>query len=146
MDRSTPALVRGYSEGIRLMLAYSASDLLGSAIKKKVDTWSLCDKSQADLLRGIARGIPLANAGVTNKELVLDLERFVNGETDNIRIVATALRHMMAHGHFTPTGQKTMTKAGAAALQGLSLSLLNECERLFVEWVDRLDLETAGKT
>jgi len=53
---------------------------------------------------------------------------FMGGEGD-VRIVATALRVMVAHGTFTPTGTDSLTNTGAEALQRLSDVLLRECER-----------------
>ena len=57
----------------------------------------------------------------------------MDGDID-IRIPATALRVMVAHGSFTPTG----TKAGAEALQRLSDVLLHECERRFGAWLHEM--------
>ncbi len=53
----------------------------------------------------------------------------------DVRIPATALRVMVAHGSFTPTGTDSLTKAGADALQRLSDVLLKECERRFGAWL-----------
>jgi hypothetical protein len=58
----------------------------------------------------------------------------MGGDID-VRIPATALRVMVAHGSFTPTGTDSMTKAGAEALQRLSDVLLQECEQRFAHWL-----------
>lgn len=47
---------------------------------------------------------------------------FMGGESD-IRIAATALRVMVAHGSFAPTGGDSLAKAGADALERLSDAL-----------------------
>ena len=52
-----------------------------------------------------------------------------------VRIPATALRVMVAHGSFTPTGTGSLTKASSKALQRLSDVLLQECERRFGAWL-----------
>ena len=62
---------------------------------------------------------------------------FMDGDID-IRIPATALRVMVAHGSFTPTGTDSLTKAGAEALQRLSDVLLHECERRFGAWLHEM--------
>ena len=62
---------------------------------------------------------------------------FMDGDID-IRIPATALRVMVAHGSFTPTGTDSLTKAGAEALQRLSDVLLQECERRFGAWLHEM--------
>jgi hypothetical protein len=54
--------------------------------------------------------------------LSVDLDRCVL--TVDVRIPATALRVMAAHGSFTPTGTDSLTKAGAETLQRLSDVLL----------------------
>jgi hypothetical protein len=54
---------------------------------------------------------------------------------DDVRVAATALRVMVAHGSFTPTGTDALTKTGADALQRLSDVLLQQCEQRFASWL-----------
>jgi hypothetical protein len=121
--------------GLRLMAAYSAAELLGEAIADKITSWEIPDHSLATALRRVLLR-PATNSSdlFSQKGLRKKLQLFMNGESD-VRIAATALRVMVAHGTFTPTGTDSLTKAGADALQRLSDALLKECEQRFGAWL-----------
>ena len=125
--------LRGYSAGLRLMVAYSACEMLGDAIGSNVISWEIQDAPLAAALRNVMRR-PSENTQVlfAQKGLRENLQLFMDGD-NNIRIPATALRVMVAHGSFTPTGTESLTKTSASALQRLSDVLLNECELRFKE-------------
>ena len=59
---------------------------------------------------------------------------FMDGERD-VCIAATALRGMVVHGTFTPTGTNSLTKAGADPLQGFSDELFKKSARRFGVWL-----------
>lgn len=127
---------RGYTEGVRLLLMYSAAELLGETIQPKVpvDTWLLHDAGLAVRLRPIARASIRANKGM-HKKLKEHVETLANGESIDVRPVASALRHMMAHGNFSPGGIGAVTKRDADALRDLSLCLRYEAVRQFNKWL-----------
>jgi hypothetical protein len=127
--------LRGYAAGLRLMAAYSAAELLGEAIADKITSWEIPDPTLATTLRRVLLR-PATNPSdlFSQDGLRKKLQLFMGGESD-VRIAATALRVMVAHGTFTPTGTDSLTKAGADALQRLSDALLKECERRFGAWL-----------
>ena len=137
LDRGTDALVRGYSTGVRLFLCYSASEAFGSVFGKHVTSWEIHDVSLQTPLRRIALPLPERN-DVFSKAVIRDVSAFVGHEHDNLRVVATALRHLVAHGDFTPTGTGMMTKSGANAISRLGDHLLAESERRFAAWFENL--------
>jgi hypothetical protein len=130
--------LRGYTAGLRLLAAYSAAELLGEAIGSKVTSWRIPDSALAAALRKVLLRPSADSKGLFAQEgLRKNLQLFMDGDID-IRIPATALRVMVAHGSFTPTGTDSLTKAGAEALQRLSDVLLHECERRFGAWLHEM--------
>jgi hypothetical protein len=130
--------LRGYTAGLRLLAAYSAAELLGEAIGNNVTSWKIPDSALAAALRKVLLRPSADSKGLFAQEgLRKKLQLFMDGDID-IRIPATALRVMVAHGSFTPTGTDSLTKAGAEALQRLSDVLLQECERRFGAWLHEM--------
>ena len=133
MRRASQNLIRGYTAGMRLLLCYSAAESLGEAIGEKVTTWEITDGPLLTPVRRLAT--PLSDrSDVLHKHVREQVAHFASHKHDNIRVVATALRHLMAHGHFTPTGAGAMTKAGSDAIETLSKHLITETERRFAVW------------
>ena len=134
---ASDALLRGYSVGIRTFLCYSAAEAMGAAIEKHVSRWTIHDESIAPALRRIAE--PLRDRTDVLKGTARgDLIKFVDHEHENVRVVATAFRHLVAHGDFTPTGTGMMTVAGANAVLRLGDLMLTESERQFTAWFTRI--------
>ncbi|MBT9159944.1 MAG: hypothetical protein DDT27_00525 [Dehalococcoidia bacterium] len=91
--------LRGYSAGLRLLAAYSAAELLGEALALKVTTWEIHDSALAAALRNVLRRPFEGSDGLFDQKGLRDnLQRFMNGDIDDVRIPATALRVMVAHG------------------------------------------------
>lgn len=139
-ENGSDSLIRGYSEGLRLFLSYSAAEAFGNAIGHHITRWTICDPSLAPPLRKLSK--PLAERpdvikGTARSSLIA----FLDSEHDNIRVVATALRHLVAHGDFTPTGAGVMTKQGAESIRRLADHMLVESDRQFAVWFARM----AGK-
>jgi hypothetical protein len=136
MRRASQNLIRGYTAGMRLLLCYSAAESLGEAIGEKVTTWEITDEPLLVPLRRLAAPLP-DRSDILHKHVREQVANFISHKHDNIRVVATALRHLMAHGHFTPTGAGAMTKAGSDAIDKLSKHLIAETERRFAVWFDK---------
>lgn len=127
--------LRGYAAGLRLIAAYSAAEVLGEAIAEKITSWEIPNSALATALRRLLLRPATDSSGLFSQEgLRKKLQLFMDGESD-VRIAATALRVMVAHGTFTPTGTDSLTKTGAEALQRLSDALLKECEQRFCAWL-----------
>lgn len=140
VDKATVQLVRGYSAGMRLFLCYSAAEAMGEAVGKHVTGWEIQDQTLEASLRRIAKPLPQRH-DVLSKGVRQGVEAFLARDHDNVRVVATALRHLVAHGEFTPSGAGVMTKSGADAVNRLGSLLLIESERQFAAWFEKL----AGK-
>jgi hypothetical protein len=72
-----------------------------------------------------------------NNKLKENLNKFINGKTTNVRVAATVLRVMFAHGTFTPTGTDTVTKSGSEAIHVLSQCILQESNLRFNRWLQQ---------
>jgi len=150
VDKGTAELVRGYSAGVRLFLCYSAAEAMGDAVGKHVAGWLIREESLETPLRRIAKPLP-QRSDVLSKGVRQGVEAFLARDHNNVRVVATALRHLVAHGEFTPTGVGLMTKSGADAVTRLGDCLLAESERQFAAWFknavkDRATTDTAPST
>jgi hypothetical protein len=127
--------LRGYTAGLRLLAAYSASEVLGRATDNEIPNWGIIDPKLATGLRKSLAGATANASGIfANRNLKKRLDPFMEGD-DDVRVAATALRVMVAHGTFTPTGTDSLTKAGAHALQQLSDVLLQQCDQRFNAWL-----------
>ena len=132
-------ILRGYSVGIKLLLAYTAADHLGEAIKNKVSEWSIVDPNLADALRKTLQTTE-ENSGqfLSQPTLKARFDSFMNSETDDVRIAATVLRVMVAHGAFTPNGTGALRKTGALAVDQLAGVLLAQCADRFNCWLKQM--------
>jgi hypothetical protein len=137
IHKGTAELVRGYSVGVRLFLSYSAAEAMGEAVGNHVTAWEVHDQSLNAPLRRIAKPLPERH-DVLSKKVRESVAAYVAHEHDNVRVVATALRHLVAHGEFTATGAGVMTKTGADAVKRLADLLLSESESRFAAWYERI--------
>ena len=135
-DGISEQTLRGYTAGLKLMLAYSAAEILGSALGKPVTQWEIIEPRLAVSLRSI-----LNRAG-TRKDILFckgqlrnRLGDFLKGTTDDVRIAATALRVMVAHGSFTPSGTDSLTVKGAQTVSQLADLMLKIAETHFADYV-----------
>ena len=133
IHKASPELVRGYSVGVRLLLCYSAAEAMGRAIGPSVKQWSIVDESILAQLRRI--GSQLRNWDyVLDKKTRISVDEFVRGKHENVRVMGTALRHLMAHGHFAPAGKLAMSPAATKAVEKLCDDLVDATEQRFVAW------------
>jgi hypothetical protein len=135
LRRASASLVNGYSAGVRLLLAYSAAESMGGAIGRHVTTWTIRNAKIVGPLRRISAGLKDWPIGL-NDHLKEQLADFVLEHNDNVRIPATALRHLMAHGHFAPAGKIALRKKDIEAVEKLSDDLISETERRFASWFE----------
>jgi len=140
----SPLLVRGYSVGVRLLLSYSAAETMGKAIGPHVSEWKIRDDEILPALRRVGSQLREWDY-VLEDNMRKHIDEFVRGERDNVRVMATALRHLMAHGHFAPAGKLSLNKAAMWAIEKLSEDLLQATENRFVAWFEKLSRTTPAK-
>jgi hypothetical protein len=135
---------RMYSAGTRLLLAYSASEALVQSEDvfrgrkgASVTSWSISRVSLANELRPVAR-LVLDNICLCDNlrgTTIRYLSEFCEGGQSNIRPIATALRHVHAHGGFTARSlagiNSDSTDQHVAAIEALAMALLERCDEKF---------------
>lgn len=126
-------LDRGYSAGIMLLLCYSAAEAMGAAVHQDVKEWEITSDEINPSLRRIA-GRVLESPGALKPGVINSLKLFADGTSDNIRVVATALGHQIAHSHFAPAGKLSLATSASIAVEKLCLALNSETERQFAAW------------
>lgn len=142
---------QAYLAGTRLLLAYSAGeafmraeDLFKERKPLKITTWSI---SRSDLARDLRPLVKLVlekseNHGSLNNSSQKYLVEFCESQKSNVRPVATALRHVHAHGGLTA---RSLTGAGdqqgnghVKSVDALALVLLEKCDEKFTGLVKDL--------
>jgi hypothetical protein len=136
IDKASDNLTRGYSAGIRLLLSYSAAEVLGAAIESSLTNWTFFDSRLVREVRDVCAKYTHDRTAITSPELIRRLSSFVNGEHDNLRVAATGLRVLVAHGHFAPVNA-VYSRRNANAVVDLSTLLLNQSESRFGEWFEQ---------
>ena len=119
----------------RLLLAYSVVDQLHEvdpALRTAVTV--LRDRALADSLRSTLR----VDAIVENEKVsrMKARKQFADVHTtDDVIVLARALRHIAAHGSATPWGLGVKTNAAYRAVDQLSATLIHAAEREFMHLV-----------
>lgn len=133
-----------YLAGTKLLLAYSAAeaymraeDLFRGRQPATVTTWSISRSALArDLLPLVKLILERAdNHGALKADMKERLTKFVEEKSSDVRPVATALRHVHAHGGLTA---RSLTGTGdeqgndyVKAVDALAQALLEKCNEKF---------------
>ena len=132
----------GYSAGVRLLLSYSAAESMSGATGKHVTTRNIRNPEIVKPLRRIS--VELKDWPIVLNDKVKDeLVDFVRETHNDIRVLTTAMRHLMAHGHFAPAGKIALEKKDIEAVEALSRDLVAETERRFASWFESVSGRTA---
>lgn len=142
---------QAYLAGTKLLLAYSAGeaymraeDVLKERKPMKITTWSISRAGLARDLRPLV-SLVLEKAeihGSLNKASQKYLVEFCESQKSNVRPVATALRHVHAHGGLTArslTGTGDQQGEGnVKSVDALAQVLLEKCDEKFSGMVKNL--------
>lgn len=126
---------KGNDTLFRLLLAYSVVDQLHEVDPElRTAVTVLRDRALADTLRSTLR-----LDAIVDNEMVSRMkaqQRFADVHTtDDVIVLARALRHIAAHGSATPWGLGVKTKAAYRAVDQLSARLIHEVEGEFLHFV-----------
>ena len=142
----TRKTLRGYEVGLRLMLAYTAAELLCVAIDSNVNSLKIENKLLADELRSMLKrysksedpdvaALKDISKVIKQPTVINEFNLFIEDKKrTNVRIVATVLRIAMAHGPYSPYAFDVNTTSDAATINQLSKKLLLQCQKEFNEW------------
>jgi hypothetical protein len=132
-------LTRGYDRAIQLLLAYSAFEAACSARglkpeERPVDSDSgFAKEAKIKLLKVFGNiadtDFPLKSS-LSNGALAKKVEGFFLKEHSNLQPVAAAMRHLFAHGLWTPYGANVLSKSACEAIDLLAQSVLREVDQI----------------
>jgi hypothetical protein len=136
---------RGYDAAIRLLLAYSALEAACSASRLKVHHVRL----EGEYLSECRRKVRLNFSPLADEEFALRralqsaylknrLDDFFEKKSDDLMPFATAVRHLFAHGIWTPKGSNALTKQAVDAIDWISHGLRLTSQSLFEKFYENL--------
>ncbi|MGY0390570.1 hypothetical protein ACWZJV_26660 [Nocardioides sp. WG-D5] len=131
---------KGYHAGLIVVLAYSALEHLeDQAIHKRkgaINNVTIPDPSLADRLRsGTKTHKLLTSETIVDPRLRAKLRNWEAGHDSDVLVVAKALRHMFAHGAFTPYGLDITKTAARNALTDLAEAVRVTAQDRFITWL-----------
>jgi hypothetical protein len=141
-------ITKGYDRAIQLLLAYSAFEAACSAKGLKpedrpVESDSGFAKDARGKLIKAFGSLPDADfplkSCLSNAALAKKVEGFFLQEHTNLQPVAAAMRHLFAHGLWTPHGANALSKSACEAIDLLAQSVLREVDRILEEELAAID-------
>ena len=137
----------GYSAGMSLLLSYSAFEMACKAINSNPNqqTVSIFARDKIKALKVIRKlygktteSYDLFKHSLTNDKLLKNIDDFIEVRHDNIQPLCAAVRHLIAHGHWTPTGSDVLSTSAREALENMARSLLFTSDNILVHYVESL--------
>ncbi len=139
--------IDAYGAVLKVFLAYSALEQFHKAVKPinprqhLSERWADWAVSPAVSLRESDAIIQFLIKTVSHQKLKEKLIAFQQGKHDNVLIVATALRHAVAHGFMSVHPEGTAPKVSKIFCQQLSRMLLSISDRSFVDLLESLSID-----
>lgn len=136
--------LHAYSATLAVFLAYTAAEQVGKLTGTSVTNWRIDEPKVAARLRvQMTMMNESVNEHLTSAPLREALGRLMRNESNDVRVVATAIRVAVAHGSLTGTGASARTVSNRKALLELANLLLDESEKRFGVWFERSMQSTA---
>lgn len=124
-----------YNLGFQLFLTYTALERLCKIIRKNHHSVEINNPKIAQNLRSVYVVQQNAIRAVLAKtQFAASFDDFMSGKTDNIRVMATALRMLVFAGHFSFSSTSTLMPLHIRALQELNEAILKYCVQTFEAW------------
>lgn len=142
--------VDAYGAVLKVFLSYSALEQFHKAVKPikpkqhLSDRWADWATSPAVSMRESDAIIQFLIKAVSNERLKNKLIAFQRGDHDNVLIVATALRHAVAHGFMTVHPEGTSPRVSKVFCQQLSRMLLSIADRSFIDLLESLSISVGS--
>lgn len=135
-----PRTEKGYLAGLGVVLAYSSLEHLeDQALQRRkgaVNRVTILDSGLADRLRTrVKTRRMLTSETITDERLRTKLRNWDAGHNPDVLVVAKAIRHMFAHGAYTPYGLEITTAAARDALTDLADALRIAAQDHFIAWL-----------
>ena len=138
--------VDAYGALLKVFLAYSALEQFHKAVPARPkqhlsERWADWATSPAASLRESDAIIQFLIKTVRNERLRDKLIAFQHGKHSNVLIVATALRHAVAHGFMSVHPEGTSPKVSKIFCQQMSRMLLSISDRAFIDLLESLSID-----
>jgi hypothetical protein len=140
-----------YLELFQLFLAYSALDTFEQVTKKPGRT-VIQDSECARLMRGryledFTKPLALSLSGKSKKRHMQNAEKFLSGESEDLRVFIYALRNLFCHGALTAARlDLTNSKKKRQLVRALSEAVLLASEIQFQKYVDSWSIQQTGNS
>lgn len=135
--------VRGYDAALRLLLSYAALEAACVASRERIENIKLEGEYLAECRREIRKSFSKFSAdefdlrgSLTSHRLKRKLDEFFSTQSDDLMPFAAAIRHLFAHGVWTPKGSEALTKSATEGLDWISHGLKLEAQKLFVQFAE----------
>lgn len=127
-----------YNLGFQVFLTYTALERLAKIVRKNHHTVEINNPKIAQNLRSVYVVQQNSIRAVLAKtQFAQSFDDFMSGKTDNIRIMATALRMLVFAGHFSFSSTSTLMPLHIRALQELNEAILKYCVQSFEAWFNK---------
>ena len=146
LDGYADATVAAHSALMRLFFAYSALEQFHKAVKPERGNihlskrWASQASTPAADLKGSDDIVQFLIKIVSSESLKKKLLAFHRGEHDNVLIVATALRHAVAHGFMVVHPESVSAKTSEVFCNQLAKLLLTIADQSFIELLESLSI------
>jgi hypothetical protein len=147
IDGTTPLTAKGYTAFMKLFLAYSAYDEVRAAEmvllkREKLKVHNI--ESQTALASSLRKNEKLKNLlldGIANDNdgLKKSLNKFYDGESEDVMCIATAARNSFVHGDLTAGGAGLSINARVSAIEELAAILRSYSDKLFSKCLKRIE-------
>ena len=143
--------IEAYGAVLKVFLSYSALEQFHKAVKPSrprqhlSERWAAWATSPAVSLRESDAIIQFLIKTVSNERLREKLIAFQRGKHDNVLVVATALRHAVAHGFMSVHPEGTSAKVSKIFCQQISRMLLSISDRSFIDLLESLAVDLDPK-
>lgn len=137
----TPDIVNGYHALLKMVITCTAREQLAKVVGE--DKYALCceDLELSSEIRstlGSGSGHRFAEylrreSGVTQHKY---LDRFWDGATSDLSVLAFAIRNGVAHGSLTPTGSGINSPRAIGLILELAEVFLRDSDERFTKWVE----------
>ena len=140
--------VSGYSVGMKLLLSYSAFEYACAAsnIDHNLHQILIEDSIKSQVFKKIDKVFGVhtdarrnLRTSITSKKLLSKVDDFFEGRSQNLQPICASLRHMIAHGQWTPTATNTLTRECKLLFEQLSQQLLKGSDQLLGNFVSSMD-------
>lgn len=140
--KTSSRVAEGYTKAFQLLLSYSAFESACAAsgappTERPISSSAgIAKNARLELIKAFRKTpeskFPLREA-LASRRLEAKVDAFFAGQDENLQPIASAIRHLFAHGIWTPHGSKCLTVTARNALDLTAQAILAEGDRILEE-------------